>query len=512
MRKTIQLTLKPEAYFDKDALEKLIAQESGIERKYLSYMLSKESLDARKTPVYHLDIIVSSNNDLPKIIPEPFLNVSNSMQIIVVGAGPCGLIAALKLIQKGLKPIIVERGSQVEVRKQDTANIVRNGSINEESNFCFGEGGAGTFSDGKLFTRSNKKGNVEEVLRLLVHFGAKKEILFQTHPHIGTDVLSRIIKNIREQILKSGGEYRFNTKVANFIVKDGEVLGVTTSDGEDIIASKVILATGHSAKDIYQLFYDNKWMIEPKPFAIGVRVEHPQELINEIQYHNTNYSPLLPPAEYSLTAQNNDRGVFSFCMCPGGVVVPTVDKENIMVVNGMSNSSRSGKFANSAIVVTVNERDAREFKEFGALSLLKLQQKWEHIMHFNKCICPAQRLDDFVAGRQSATLAESSYKPGLVNMKMEDRLPKFVSDSLRVGFQIFNRKMRGFISNQANIIGLESRTSAPVRIVRDKNSMQHPQLKNLYPCGEGAGYAGGITSSAIDGINVAKRIAEELGV
>lgn len=512
MQSTIQITISPETYADRKALENTIAKKARIDSKYLSYMIRKESLDARKLPVYHLEVIVSSNNDLPNIEPEPFLDVSNSLPIIVVGAGPCGLMAALKLIQCGLKPIIIERGKQVEERKKDVALIVRNEELNEESNFCFGEGGAGTFSDGKLYTRSNKKGNVEEVLQLLVRFGADKKILYQAHPHIGTDVLSRVVKNIREQILKCGGEYRFNTKVEDFIVKDDKVLGVVTSEGEDIMASKVILATGHSASDIYQLFYDRNWQIEAKPFAMGVRVEHPQEMINERQYHNKNYSSLLPPAEYTLTANNDDRGIFSFCMCPGGVVVPTPDKDNTMVVNGMSSSTRGGKFANSAIVVTVNEQDAQEFKDFGALSLLKFQQQWEQKMYFDKRICPAQRLSDFVSGKVSCSLAESSYKPGLVSWDMEERLPSVVSQNLRIGFTAFDKKMKGFITNQANIIGLESRTSSPVRIVRDKETMQHIDLKNLYPCGEGAGYAGGITSSAIDGINVAKKIAEELGV
>lgn len=510
MRKTIQITLTPEDYYNKNTFENTIAKKSGINSKYLSYMINKESLDARKMPVYHLEIITSPDNDLPNINPEPFLDVSNSLPVIVVGAGPCGLMAALKLIQKGLKPIIIERGSVVEKRKKDVALIVRNEALNEESNFCFGEGGAGTFSDGKLYTRSSKKGNIEEVLQLFVYFGANKQILYQSHPHIGTDVLSRVVKNIREKILQCGGEYRFDTKVVDFIVKNDEVVGVVTANGEEILANKVILATGHSASDIYQLFYDRNWHIEAKPFAMGVRVEHPQEMINANQYHNKKYSTLLPPAEYSLTTNNEGRGVFSFCMCPGGVVVPTPDKEGIMVVNGMSSSTRGGRFANSAIVVTINEEDAQEFSDFGALSLLKFQQQWEKNMYFDKRICPAQRLSDFVNNRVSSSLSESSYRPSLVACDMKERLPKVVSKNLQLGFSVFDRKIKGFITDQAHIIGLESRTSSPVRIPRDKETMQHTTLKNLYPCGEGAGYAGGITSSAIDGINAAKKIAEAL--
>ena len=512
MRKEIQISLSPQQYDNKASIKKTIAKASGIDDKYLSYRILKESLDCRHEPIYHLTVAVSSNNDLPEIKPMPFLNVSNSMEVIVVGAGPCGLMAALKLIQKGLKPIIIERGSKLEQRKKDVAAICQNEDIDEDSNYCFGEGGAGTFSDGKLFTRSKKKGNINEVLQFLVHFGADEEVLYKSHPHIGTDVLSRIVKNIREQIILCGGEYHFNTKVDNLIVNDDEVTGVTTSDGEDITASNVILATGHSAKDIYQLFYDNNWAIEAKEFAMGVRVEHPQSLINSIQYHNAKDINLLPPAEYSLVSKKNERGVFSFCMCPGGILIPTPDRDGIMVVNGMSNSTRSSEFANSAVVVSIKEQDAEEFEDYGALKMLKFQQKWEEKMYLAKRICPAQRLKDFIDGKISKKLAPSSYKPGLQSGDMSLRLPEFVSKNLKAAFLEFEKKMPGYITNEANIIGLESRTSAPVRILRDKNTMQHIQLNHLYPCGEGAGYAGGITSSALDGINAANKIAEDLGV
>lgn len=512
MQKLIQITVTPNELQNIKELEKKISKESKIEAKYLSYRILKESLDCRKQPVYHLNVLTSSNNDLPQIKPMPFLNVSNSAPIIVIGAGPCGLMSALRLIQKGLKPIIIERGKAVEQRKKDIAIISRNGEINEDSNFCFGEGGAGTFSDGKLYTRSTKKGNIDEVLQMFVHFGADPNILFSSHAHIGTDKLSRIVKNIRKTIEDCGGEYIFNTKVVDFIVKDDTIIGVKTNNGEDIMAEKTILCCGHSARDIYQLFYDNSWAIEAKPFAIGVRVEHPQELINISQYHNNHYSSLLPPATYSLTYNHNDRGVFSFCMCPGGIVVPSSDREGVMVVNGMSNSNRSGKFANSAVVVTVNEEDAKEFDCFGALSLMKLQEQAEQMMYYDKQICPAQRMTDFIDNKTSQNLASTSYMPQLVSQNMKERLLPFVYDNLVQGFKSFDRKLRGFITNESNVIGLESRTSSAVRLPRNNNTLQHIQIKNLYPCGEGAGYAGGITSSAMDGINVADKISNELGV
>lgn len=512
MQKEIRITVTPEQKTNIKELEKRISKESKIEEKYLSYRIIKESLDCRRDPVYHLDVLTSSNSDLPQVKPLPFLNVSNSLEVIVIGAGPCGLMAALRLIQKGLKPIIIERGKEVSERKKDIALICKNNDINEDSNYCFGEGGAGTFSDGKLFTRSTKKGNIDEVLQLLIYFGAKEEIMYQTHAHIGSDCLSRIVKNIREQIIKCGGEYLFETKVEDFIVKDNTVLGVITNNGDEIMAEKTILATGHSARDIYELFYEKGWQIEAKPFAMGVRVEHPQELINESQYHNINYSHLLPPATYSLTFNNKDRGIYSFCMCPGGIIVPSSDRNNAMVVNGMSNSSRSGKFANSAIVVTVNEKDAKKYASFGALSLLKLQEKAEEMMYYKNQICPAQKITDFINNKVSSSLAPSSYIPGLVSMDMKERLMPFIRENLVLGFKEFDTKIKGFISEQANVIGLESRTSSAVRITRNPNTLQHVQLNNLYPCGEGAGYAGGITSSAIDGINAANKIANELGV
>ncbi len=511
MRKIIQIQLSPEDYHNSETLKKEISKTSGMEGRLLSFRILKESLDCRKSPIYNLSIACSTNNDLPTIKPQPFLDVKNSSPILIVGAGPCGLAAALRLIQKGLKPIIIERGKKVEERKKDIANICSNKEINEESNFCFGEGGAGTFSDGKLFTRSTKKGNIDEFLSLLVHFGAEEKILSQTHAHIGTNRLSRIIKNMRQTIEDCGGEYLFETKIVDLIIKDNSVKGVKTSEGEEIFAQKTILATGHSARDIYRLFYDNNWEIFAQSFAVGVRVEHPQVLINQIQYHSANYSEYLPPANYSLAFNTGERGVFSFCMCPGGMIVPAMDRQGFMSVNGMSNSLRNGQKGNAAVVVSIKQEDASKYSEYGALSLMKLQQEWEQLLYINKQIAPAQRITDFMDNRTSSTLCHSSYMPGVVSVNLRAKLPKIISDNLALGFERFNKKMKGYITQEAILVGLESRTSSPVRIQRG-NNLQHTQLKNLYPCGEGAGYAGGITSSAIDGISTADRIALELGV
>ena len=493
MKKNIQLSISPENY-NTDNVERLIRLHTGIKDDNLHYFIQKESLDCRWRPIYNLNITVSDCNDLEMSETAPFRDVSKADRTVaVIGAGPCGLMAALKLIQYGIKPIIIERGAPVEQRKKDIAQIYRSGIVNKNSNYCFGEGGAGTFSDGKLYTRSNKKGDVREVLNLLVHFGASDKILYQSHPHIGTDILSKIIKNIRNTIEEYGGKYLFNTNVTDFLVKDGCAEGVITSAGDKILADRIILAAGHSAKNIYQLFYERGWAIEAKPFAMGVRVEHPQQLINKIQYKG-NVIAELPPAEYSLAYTFNNRGVYSFCMCPGGIVIPTQETDGIMVVNGMSNSKRNGKFANSAIVVSVNVNDVPEYSKYGSLSLLRFQQACERNMFVERQLCPAQRITDFVEGRVSQSLATTSYKPGLVSSNMNELLPKFISRHLKSGFGYFNTKMKGFITDEANIIGLESRTSSPVRIVRDIHTLEHMSLKKLYPCGEGAGYSGGITS------------------
>lgn len=508
MEKELELRLKPHEALSQDCLKRRIASACRLKVQDLAYFkILRRSIDSRGEPRFCLRVFASTEKRKEEVKAKIYHDVSKSERVVIVGAGPCGLFAALKLLEYGLKPVIVERGKPVEERKKDIALIARNEELNEESNWCFGEGGAGTFSDGKLYTRSNKRGNIGEVLETFVEFGADEDILIDAHAHIGTDKLSRIIKNIRNKITECGGEYHFNSKVVDLLVRDGSVYGVKTADGSTLEGKAVILACGHSARDVYKLFSEKSWLIESKPFAMGVRVEHAQEFINCTQYHTDKYSRLLPAATYSLAHNIGDRGVFSFCMCPGGMVIPSSTERDCLVVNGMSSSLRNSPYANSGIVVSVSEKDVPEYLHYGALSLMRFQEKCEQNMYSDRQVAPAQRISDFVAGKVSSSLCNSSYPAGLRSADMSDLLPKFISDSLMQGFVAFDKKMKGFVSNDALMIGLESRTSSPVRIPRDKDSLQHLQLKNLYPCGEGAGYAGGITSSAMDGINAAKKIA-----
>jgi len=536
MIKEFELNVLPEELVDTETLKKAVARKISVRENLIGdFELLKKSIDARKALITYrikvqLTVLEPERPSLEKVGEEKeieveiepvveivevekYQDVHSATPVIVIGAGPAGLFASLKLIQKGFRPIIIERGNSVSERKKDLAQIIRQGEINTESNWCFGEGGAGTFSDGKLFTRSNKRGNISEVLDLFVEHGAEKEIMIDAHPHIGTDRLSAITKNIRQTIETYGGEYHFNTKVIDLIVKDNKIKGVITEKGDKIESEIVVLATGHSARDIYYLFHEKNWALEAKLFAMGVRIEHPQELINQIQYHTPKYSELLPPATYSVAHSTKDkaRGVFSFCMCPGGMIIPASTGKEELVVNGMSNSLRNSPFANSGIVVNVKAADAKKFSEFGELAMLKLQEETEKNMFIaadKTMVAPAQRLTDFIKDRKSSALAPSSYLPGLLPSNMSNILPEFISTNLRDAFLHFGKTMKGFITSEANIIGLESRTSSPVRIPRDKDSLQHIQISGLYPCGEGSGYSGGITSSAIDGINIADKIAE----
>ena len=508
MEKEFELRLKPHEALSQDCLKRKIASACRLKVQDLAYFkILRRSIDSRGEPRYCLRILASTEKKKEIVKAKKYHDVSKSERVIIVGAGPCGLFAALKLLECGLKPVIVERGKRIEDRKKDIALIARNEELNENSNWCFGEGGAGTFSDGKLYTRSNKRGNIEEVLETFVEFGADEDILIDAHAHIGTDKLSRIIKNIRNKITECGGEYHYNSKMVDLLVKDNSVYGVKLANGSTLEGKAVILACGHSARDIYKLFAEKSWLIESKPFALGVRVEHAQEFINRTQYHTDKYSKLLPAATYSLTHNIGDRGVFSFCMCPGGMVIPSSTERDCLVVNGMSSSLRNSPYANSGIVVSVSEKDVPEYLHYGALSLMRFQEKCEQKMYFDRQMAPAQRISDFVDKKASTSLCDSSYPAGLRSADMSDLLPKFISNSLRQALVAFDKKMKGFVSKDALMIGLESRTSSPVRIPRDKDNLQHLQLKNLYPCGEGAGYAGGITSSAMDGINAAQKIA-----
>ena len=507
----IALDLSPEAYASSEALKAAAARTAGVAPAEVAEVrVVRRTLDCRRRHVvYHVDAEMALVGEPPlerAVRRGAYRDCRGAEPVVIVGAGPAGLFAALKALERGLRPVIVDRGKPVGERKYDIAALTRERRVNPDSNWCFGEGGAGTYSDGKLYTRSTKRGDVGEVLAKLVEHGADPDIMLDAHAHIGTDRLSGIIARIRETVEAHGGEYHFGQRVTGLLLKDGQVKGVTTADGTRFEGLAVVLATGHSARDVYEMFYKNGWLLEPKPFALGVRVEHPQALINEIQYHGPGYSPLLPAAAYSLTAQVGGHGVFSFCMCPGGVIVPAATADGQQVVNGMSNSRRNSPFANSGIAVTVSVADVGGDD---ALALLRFQQEVER-RTFEAAggiiDAPTQRLTDFLEHRPSSVLGPSGYMGRCVAAPLHEVLPSFVVRCLADGFRVFDRKMKGFITQEAQLLAVESRTSSPVRIPRDRTTLQHPQLPGLFPCGEGAGYAGGIVSSALDGMRCVEMI------
>ncbi|WP_111669400.1 NAD(P)/FAD-dependent oxidoreductase [Algoriphagus litoralis] len=519
MKKNFALQLSPAEAYDPEFFKQIVLKKSGIsvQQEQAFVRQTRRSIDARGRKVLvnvEAELFINeSPGSLLDHFPE-YGQVQNAEPIVIVGAGPAGLFAALRAIELGVKPIVIERGKDVRARRRDLAAINKEGVVNPDSNYCFGEGGAGTYSDGKLYTRSKKRGDIRRIMEILVAHGATEEILVDAHPHIGTNKLPVLVAKLRESILESGGEIYFETRVEDLILEGNEIKGVVTHQGDKIKGLGVILATGHSARDIFQLLDTRKVLIEAKPFALGVRIEHSQNLIDRIQYHcELDRGPYLPASSYSLVQQTEykgkQRGVFSFCMCPGGFIVPAATAPGELVVNGMSPSRRDSKFANSGMVVSVELEDLPQYQKYGSLAAMYFQadiekKAWE--VGGKTQVAPAQRMVDFVNKKVSGSLLDTSYQPGLESAEMREVLPDFISARMAMAFKAFGQKMKGYFTNEAQLIGVESRTSSPVRIPRDKETFEHPQIKRLYPCGEGAGYAGGIVSAAMDG----ERCAEKL--
>lgn len=509
---TIELQVSPAQSVDLNYLEEKIQHTLNLSPLSFKWRIDKKSIDARKrNPIVILRIsVIGVNEEFPAVHQRLFQHEIKGSAIII-GAGPAGLFAALRLLELGVKPIILERGKDVRARRRDLVEITRKGQVNEDSNYCFGEGGAGTYSDGKLYTRSTKKGSVVRILETLVQFGANDNILTESHPHVGTNKLPQIIANMRDSLLANGGEIHFEERAIDFKLSGNEIQEVKTSKGNTFQADSILLATGHSARDIFELLHEKKIAIECKPFAIGVRIEHDQRTIDKLQYKCEDRGEFLPPASYSIVTQVNDHGVYSFCMCPGGIVAPCATSQEEIVTNGWSPSKRNNPWANSGIVVEVKLSDLERLNYTGPLAGMHLQQDIEkkaYELGGKNQFAPAQRATDFIYNKRSTTLPNSSYSPGVTSTNLRDLFPKFISECLMGALQHFNSKMPNFAGPNALLIAPETRTSSPVRIPRDKELLNHPEIKNLFPCGEGAGYAGGIVSAAIDGERCAEAISE----
>lgn len=517
--RTIQLILTPAEATNEHTIRKAAAAFLHLPYGAIyAYRITKRSVDARQRRLKVLLTLQVYLTEQEAVLPAyqvpHYQDVSKAdRQVVIVGCGPAGLFAALTLLEYGIRPIIIERGKDVSARKRDIALLNRNEGLSLESNYCFGEGGAGTFSDGKLFSRSKKRGDMQRVMELFHYYGANDSVLYEAHPHIGSDKLPQVIRHMRETIIAHGGEIHFSEKMTSPVLQDNRIMGIQTDKGNTYLAEAVILAIGHSAHDTYTMLHKSGVRLETKGFAMGVRIEHPQQLINELMYHTSTLPVGLENASYALVAQVEGRGVYSFCMCPGGHIVPAGSSRESCVVNGMSASGRNSRYANSGMVVEVRPEDIPdEYQQYGALAGLYFQQATERQAYLHGAepsVAPAQRVTDFVEGRLSATLPACSYLPGIKSSRLDEWLPPFVSKRLQQGFRDFDRKYRGFLTNSAVILGVESRSSSAVRIPRDKLTLQHTDIACLYPCGEGAGYAGGITSSALDGIRVATLIATD---